>query len=135
MNEKALDILNENILGTLATVNQDGSPRSTPLHLITDGKSIYWFSSESTTHSLNIDRDSRVSLTLFSPDTSNGLKAVYFSVVCEKVSEGDIDLVRDLFKNRAGSFPQHFMSAAAYRLPIGSLDLEKSTGNCWYFYS
>lgn len=50
-------LFEENILGTLATVNDDGSPWSTPLHIVTDGEAVYWFSKETAVHSQNITRD------------------------------------------------------------------------------
>lgn len=135
MNQAVQKIFAENILGSLATVNQDGSPWSTPVHVVTDGGAVYWFSKTSVQHSENIERDRRVSLTLFSPDESRGPVGVYVNGAAEKLV-GDTDqMARQVFIGRAGSIPAAFENFTAYRLPLGKLDKDKSTGNCWYFYS
>ena len=129
------ELFAENILATLATVNADGTPWSTPLHVASDGEYIYWFSKESTVHSQNIARDPRVSLTLFSPDESRGPKGVYVNGQVELLRADSEQAAREIIGMRLGSFPPAFAAAKAYRLPIGVYNAEKSTGNCWYFYS
>lgn len=129
------ELFAENILATLATVNADGTPWSTPLHVASDGEYVYWFSKESTVHSQNITRDPRVSLTLFSPDESRGPKGVYVNGHVELLSGDSEQTAREIIGTRLGGFPPAFAAAKAYRLPIGVYNAEKSTGNCWYFYS
>ena len=129
------ELFAENILATLATVNADGTPWSTPLHVASDGEYVYWFSKESTVHSQNITRDPRVSLTLFSPDESRGPKGVYVNGQVELLRGDSEQAAREIIGMRLGSFPPAFAAAKAYRLPIGVYNAEKSTGNCWYFYS
>ena len=129
------ELFAENILATLATVNADGTPLSTPLHVASDGEYIYWFSKESTVHSQNIARDPRVSLTLFSPDESRGPKGVYVNGQVELLRADSEQAAREIIGTRLGGFPPAFAAAKAYRLPIGVYNAEKSTGNCWYFYS
>ncbi len=129
------ELFAENILATLATVNADGTPWSTPLHVASDGEYIYWFSKESTVHSQNITRNPRVSLTLFSPDESRGPKGVYVNGQVELLRADSEQVAREIIGMRLGSFPPAFAAAKAYRLPIGVYNAEKSTGNCWYFYS
>ena len=129
------ELLAENILATLATVNADGTPWSTPLHVASDGEYVYWFSKESTVHSQNITRDPRVSLTLFSPDESRGPKGVYVNGQVELLRADSEQAAREIIGTRLGGFPPAFAAAKAYRLPIGVYNAEKSTGNCWYFYS
>ena len=129
------ELFAENILATLATVNADGTPWSTPLHVASDGEYVYWFSKESTVHSQNITRDPRVSLTLFSPDESRGPKGVYLNGQVELLSGDSEQAAREIIGMRLGGFPPAFAAAKAYRLPIGVYNAEKSTGNCWYFYS
>lgn len=135
MTEQARLIFDENILGMIATVNKDGSPWVSPLHMVTDGEYVYWFSKETTTHSENIVRDARVSLSIFSADTSKGPKGVYVNGRAEVLSGDDDIRARNVATKRLGSLPPVFDVAAAYRLPLGQYDDEKSTGNCWYFYS
>ena len=129
------ELFAENILATLATVNADGTPWSTPLHVASDGEYIYWFSKESTVHSQNIARNPRVSLTLFSPDESRGPKGVYVNGQVELLRADSEQAAREIIGTRLGGFPPAFAAAKAYRLPIGAYNAEKSTGNCWYFYS
>ena len=129
------ELFAENILATLATVNADGTPWSTPLHVASDGKYVYWFSKESTVHSQNIARNPRVSLTLFSPDESRGPKGVYVNGQVELLRADSEQAAREIIGMRLGGFPPAFAAAKAYRLPIGVYNAEKSTGNCWYFYS
>ena len=129
------ELFAENILATLATVNADGTPWSTPLHVASDGEYVYWFSKESTVHSQNITRDPRVSLTLFSPDESRGPKGVYVNGQVELLRADSEQAAREIIGMRLGGFPPAFAAPKAYRLPIGVYNAEKSTGNCWYFYS
>ncbi len=135
MTDQAKTIFAENVLATLATVNVDGSPWSTPVHVATDGQYVYWFSKESTVHSQNIARDARVSLTLFSPDESRGPKGVYLNGVVEQLGKDSEQIAHDVMSERLGGFPPAFAAAKAYRLAAGAYSDEKSTGNCWYFYS
>lgn len=135
MTEQVQQVFDESVLGTIATVNEDGSPWISPLHMLTDGQAVYWFSKETTIHSQNIARDNRVSLSLFSPDTSKGPKGVYVNGRAEKlVGEADA-AARKVAAGRLGSLPPVFDVASAYRLPLGQFNDQKSTGNCWYFYS
>lgn len=135
MTEQVRLLFEESVLGTLATVNEDGSPWSTPLHVVTDGEAVYWFSKEATVHSQNIARDERVSLSLFSPDESKGPKGVYVNGRVEKLAGGRDREAREVAMERLGSLPPVFAAASAYRLPLGMYSEEKSTGTCWYFYS
>ena len=135
MNQKVKDIFAESMLATLATVNEDGSPWSTPVHIVADEDAIYWFSSEEAQHSGNLARDERVSVTLFSRDESHGPKGVYINGTAEKVSDDARNAVVALYAERAGRFPNSFSEMAAYKVQIGALNEQKSTSNCWYFYS
>jgi len=135
MTDEARAILDENILGTLATVNSDGSAWATPLHVIYDETALYWFSNADKQHSLNIGNDPRVSLAIFSQDESRGPKGVYFNGSVEALADEDIESVRQRMRDRTGVFPSAFENATAYRLQIGKLNSSKSAGNCWYFYS
>ena len=129
----ARTIINENLIGAVATINADGSPWVTPLHIFADDENVYWFSTLERQHSGNIKNDGRASLALYDADTTGGLKGVYISGHAEM--SDDYDYVHELAVKKLGLFPKAFEGAAAYKLPIGALDEEKSTGNCWYFYS
>lgn len=135
MTEQAQQVFAENVLATLATVHADGTPWSTPVHVATDGEYVYWLSKESTLHSQNIARDARVSLTLFSTDESRGPKGVYVNGKASLLAGDSERAGRGVVSARIGGLPPAFAAAKAYRLPVGVYSDEKSTGNCWYFYS
>jgi len=63
--EEIKAILSDNLIGTLATLNEDGSPWATPLHVFADDEALYWFSKDTHQHSLNIERDPRVAVTVW----------------------------------------------------------------------
>lgn len=135
MVDEARTILDENILGSIATINEDGSPWVTPVHVFADDKAVYWFSTEDKQHSRNVIRDPRVSLTLFSSDLSRGPKGVYINGKADKLGVDDTTQSKKLIEAKIGKIPAHFVEATAYRLEIGELNRGKSTGNCWYFYT
>lgn len=135
MEEGARAILNENILGTIATLNEDGSPWSSPVHVFSDEEAVYWFSHETAQHSQNVERNPLVSLTLFSPDTSKGPKAVYINGEVTKLDVDQTTESKKLIEAKFGVIPGFYEKATGYRVKIGTLNRGKSYGNCWYFYT
>lgn len=135
LSQDSATIFKNNVIGALATVNDDGSPWVSPLHLFSDGQAVYWFSVETAQHSGNIKRNPRVSASLFSTDTSDGTTGVYVSGPAQTLDATEADEAKKLVLARLGGLPSVFQTATAYRLPIGRLDESKSRGNCWYFYS
>ena len=137
MTDEARVILNNNVLGTIATLNEDGSPWATPVHVFYDEatSAVYWFSHETTQHSLNVARDSRVSLALFSPDESHGPKVVYINGTAVQLDEESTTKAKDVVRVRLTTLPPIFDTASAYMLQIGNFNSSKSTRNCWYFYT
>lgn len=135
MSDEARAILNENLIGAVATVNEDGSPWISPLHIFSDNEAVYWFSLEDKQHSRNIERDPRVSLALSSTDVSRGPRGVYFNGKATKLDVEETTKAKKLIEAKIGKMIAAFETATAYRLPIGQFNSSKSTGNCWYFYS
>jgi len=135
MTDEARAILNDNLLGTVATINEDGSPWNSPIHVFSDEEAVYWFSSEDRQHSLNVARNPRVSLTLFSPDLSEGPKGIFVNGNVTKLDVDATTEARKLIEAKIGKIPPVFETATAYRLPIGLLNSSKTSKNCWYFYS
>ena len=129
------DIFAYNIIGSVATLNEDGWPWVTPVHIFADDEAAYWFSMEDKQHSQNVERDPRVSLTLFSSDLSHGPKGVYLNGAAVKLNAEETEQAKRLVEARIGKIPANFVSATAYKLKIGQLDSSKSAGDCWYFYS
>jgi general stress protein 26 len=135
MNDEARQILEQNLVGAVATVNEDGSPWVSPVHVFSDDEAVYWFSDANKQHSLNIDRDPRVSLTLFSPDASKGTKGVYINGTAEKLDVEATTQAKQLMVKKIGKVLSVFDKSTGYRVKIGNLNSSKSTGNCWYFYT
>ena len=135
MTDDARTLLSENIIGTLATVNADGSPWASPVHTFFDNEAMYWFSYTEKQHSQNIERDPRVSLVIFSPDLMKGPKGVYINGTAEKLDELKTVEAKQLMVDRIGKIVPAFEKATAYRLPFGKFNSGRSTGNCWYFYT
>jgi nitroimidazol reductase NimA-like FMN-containing flavoprotein (pyridoxamine 5'-phosphate oxidase superfamily) len=131
----ARTILAENLIGSIATVNEDGSPWVSPVHIFSDEEAVYWFSTEDKQHSQNLDHDPRVSLALFSTDVTKGPKGVYVNGRAEKLSGQSVDAARQLMVEKIGRVLPVFETATPYKLKIGEFNRGKSTGNCWYFYS
>lgn len=130
-------ILDASVLGVLATANDDGTPWATPLHIFYDDTALYWFSKESSRHAVNCQRRPKVSVSVFSPDETNGLKGVYVngSVVVLGTTTPEAIAAQRLVGARLGRMPKVFEGATAYALPFGTLNADTSYGNCWYFYS
>lgn len=135
MSDEARAILNDNLVGAVATINEDGTPWISPVHIFSDDKAVYWFSDESRQHSENVERDARVSLTLFSPDASRGPKGIYINGSVAKLDVDATTEAKKLIEAKIGKMIPVFENATAYRLPIGQFNRGKSTGNCWYFYT
>lgn len=133
--EEVQEIFKDNVIGSIATLREDGSPWATPVHLFADNEAVYWFSLETQQHSINVARDPRVSATLASLDMSQGPKAVYVSGIAEVLGVDATTKARQLIEARIGKIPGPFQEMTAYRLPFGELNRGKSTGNCWYFYT
>lgn len=133
--EDVRTILDTNLVGAIATINEDGSPWVSPVHIVSDDTAVYWFSKETTQHSQNIERDPRVSLTLFSPDPSRGLKGVYVNGAVEKLDVPTTTTAKKLLEAKIGFLPPNFVEMTGYKLKMGDLNRGKSTGNCWYFYT
>lgn len=135
MNEDVRAILKNNLVGAIATTNEDGSPWVSPVHIVADEQAVYWFSAEDKQHSLNVARDPRVSLTLFSPDLSHGPKGIYINGAATMLDVEATTEAKKLLEAKIGFLPQNFVETTGYKLKIGELNRGKSTGNCWYFYT
>lgn len=126
-------LLEANLVGTLATSNEDGSPWATPIHVFADDVAVYWFSKETQQHSENIVRDPRVSLALWA--RIEGTVGAYISGTAEILSVEDTTTCITSLASLDGTIPAHFIGTTGYRLLIGSLNRGKSTEKRWYFYT
>ena len=126
-------ILDENLIGTLATLNEDGSPWATPVHIFADDEALYWFSKDEQQHSINISNDPRVSVALWSQ--TEGTKGAYISGIATKLEADETPAALDIVVSTVGKIPPVFENTSAYRLPIGQINSSKSSENRWYFYT
>lgn len=131
--EDIKQILTENIIGTLATLNEDGSPWATSLHVFADNEAVYWFSQPDHQHSLNIERDSRVSVALWSKQ--DGMAGAYISGTATKLDAAETEKALEIVVATIGVIPPVFAGTSAFRVPIGPLNSSKSGDKRWYFYT
>lgn len=131
----AEEILTGNLFGTLATANEDGSPWATPVHIFHSEGAVYWFSHDDTQHSRNVQRDGRVSVVVYTPNTAEGLQGVYVNGKATILGGSEAEVAKEIVVQRLGQLPKVFETAAAYRLPLGTVNGERSKRGCWYFYS
>ena len=87
-------ILEANLVGTVATVNGDGSPWATPVHVFADDTALYWFSKDTQQHSVNIERETRVSLALWA--RVEGTLGAYISGSVAKLSAEETTKALDI---------------------------------------
>ncbi len=119
MKDDALKALSNAKLGTLATINEDGSPWSTPVQLSFRDGNIVWYSGVDAVHSQNLVRDNRVSITVVMSNDGPS-KAVFIS---SRAKISDETTYND----------QYQKTMAEYSAPIGELDESKSEPNRYYF--
>lgn len=131
--ENIKSILDQNIIGTLATVSADGSPWATPVHIFADDDSLYWFSKDEHRHSVNILLNGKVSVALWSQ--TDGTKGAYISGIATRVDAAETPAALDIVVSTVGKIPPVFENTSAYRLPIGQLNTGKSSEKRWYFYT
>lgn len=120
-------------VGALATVNADGTPWVTPLHVAVDEEMVVWLSSENTQHGQNIARDNRISLTLWSNTEVENVKGVYVQSRAEIVTGAKEIAARQLYARRFGTVPEKFLAAETYIAPLGDINTTKTRGGRLYF--
>lgn len=131
--ENVKEILTANLVGTLATLNEDGSPWATPVHVFSDDNAVYWYSQDDRQHSVNIARDARVSLALWA--RVEGTKAAYIQGRAERLDGDAAEQAFALVRTPDGSLPGVFENTSPYKLVVGPLNTSKSSENRWYFYT
>lgn len=126
-------ILAGNLIGTLATLNEDGSPWATPVHIFADDQALYWFSKATHQHSQNIELDQRVSVALWAKD--QGTKGAYVSGRAVKLNDEETAKALEIVVATVGTIPPVFENTSGYRLEVGQINSSKSGDNRWYFYT
>lgn len=131
--EDIKQILEANLVGTLATLNEDGSPWATPVHIIAGEGEVYWYSQDTHQHSQNIMRDPRVSLALWG--RTEGTKGAYLQGNAARLEGDAAEHAFARIRKPDGSIPGVFENTSPYSLNVGPLNGGKSSENRWYFYS
>jgi len=131
--ENIKSILADNLIGTVATLNEDGSPWATPIHIFADDAAVYWFSNDQRQHSRNIENDPRVSVALWS--RQDGTKGAYISGTATKLNADETAKALDIVVETVGAIPPVFENTSGYRLEIGQIDTGRTSEKRWYFYT
>ena len=68
LSEKSRALIARPVLASLATLNPDGSPQITPLWVDIDGDDVVFNTAQGRKKARNLERDSRVAVTVIDPD-------------------------------------------------------------------
>lgn len=134
MKSDILPIVQSVLVGSVATVNEDGSPWSTPLHIAFSDDMVVWLSAESSQHSRNIERDPRVSIAIWSDTELENVKGVYVQSDARRVEGMEEVAARQIYAARfGGTIPEKFVAAATYVAPLGEINTTRTRGGRLYF--
>lgn len=133
MKSDILPIISTVKVGSLATINTDGSPWNTPLHFAVGDEVIVWLSSDASQHSQNIARDDRVSIVLWSNTEVENVKGVYVQSRASRVEGAEEVAARQLYAECFGSIPDKFLAGETYVAPLGDINTTKTRGGRVYF--
>jgi PPOX class probable F420-dependent enzyme len=87
LSEKARALIARPVLASLATLNPDGSPQITPLWVDRDGDDVVFNTAEGRKKARNLERDSRVAVTVIDPDDAYNVVA-FQGTVTDVSTEG-----------------------------------------------
>lgn len=133
MTDEIRSFLRENFLGTLATVDSQGRPRTIPIHVMEYEGTLYWFSAEQAVHSLQILVNPNISITIFSPNREDGLKALNYQGKARICSDQQRDQIFGLFQQGIPKTPDRFAEMKLFAADLGELDEAQTYLTCWYF--
>jgi PPOX class probable F420-dependent enzyme len=87
LSEKARALITRPVLASLATLNPDGSPQITPLWVDLDGDDVVFNTAQGRKKARNLERDSRVAVTVIDPDDQYNVVA-FQGTVTDVATEG-----------------------------------------------
>ena len=130
-----LNIIAQNAhVGALATINEDGSPWNTPIHLAFGDDYVCWLSPKNTQHSQNIERDPRVNITVWTKEQVPDVKGAYIHTTARQVEGIEEVAARQVYAARfGGTIPEKFVPSATYVAPLGDINTTKTRGGRLYF--
>ena len=92
LSEKARALITRPVLASLATLNPDGSPQITPLWVDLDGDDVVFNTAQGRKKARNLERDSRVAVTVIDPDDAYNVVAFGGSVIDITTDGADADI-------------------------------------------
>lgn len=103
MEEKAKNIIANNLFMTISTATPDGEPWVTPVFYAHDKNyTLYWYSAKNTKHSQLIERNSKVAIAIFNPHASEEeAGGVYIVAKAYEVTEDELPHVLNLYFSKA----------------------------------
>ena len=87
LSAKARALITRPVLASLATLNPDGSPQITPLWVDLDGDDVVFNTAQGRKKARNLERDSRVAVTVIDPDDQYNVVA-FQGTVSDVTTEG-----------------------------------------------
>ena len=87
LSAKARALITRPVLASLATLNPDGSPQITPLWVDLDGDDVVFNTAQGRKKARNLERDSRVAVTVIDPDDQYNVVA-FQGTVTDVATEG-----------------------------------------------
>jgi uncharacterized protein YhbP (UPF0306 family) len=138
MNEITKAILDKNEVGVLSTLDENGAPWATPVHMASDDSRIYWVSNSETNHSRNIARDSRVFITVFNPLQQGELPGQKGALYCatnasELTGEQEVAARKAYYEKYPDRNTERFQEWSIYGASVGQLNEEKTKGPLVYY--
>ena len=129
MNETVLDILDEVLVGAMATVNRDRTPSIAPLHFARLDDAIIWMSSRASRHAENAIRSGKVEFVVWNEQK----QGVFLHTSALVLPEERLEEAYQAFAKKHGSFRPKSDDLEVYISPIGRLDENSTTQNMWHF--
>ena len=99
----ARDIIDSNAYMTLATADENGRPRASPVWYAAEGYAhFYWVSSPEARHSRNLAARPEVGVVIFDSQAPVGTgQGVYMSAIAEELAGTELDLGIGVFSRRS----------------------------------